>query len=120
MVRPRIHERHGSKKITFKREQEAFLAACKAFGFADQSSLIRAALDAFLKETKRKQRRAQITRKAGELAALYGRNTDLTAFAAIDGDDFYESSGHLGNRTEPHNRRRDSESASSGDHIRYS
>jgi hypothetical protein len=37
------------KKITIKREQEAFLAACKNFGFADQSSLIRAALDVFIK-----------------------------------------------------------------------
>jgi hypothetical protein len=60
------------KKITIKREQEAFLAACREFGFADQSSLIRAALDDFIKETKRKQRRALITQKAGELAALYG------------------------------------------------
>ena len=104
------------KKITIKREQEAFLTACRKFGFADQSSLIRAALDDFIKETKRKQRRAQITRKAGELAALYGQNPDLTAFTAIDGDDFYEASGHLGNRPKPHNWSRDSESASSSDH----
>ena len=104
------------KKITIKREQEAFLAACRKFGFADQSSLIRAALDDFMNETKRKQRRAQITRKAGELAALYGQNADLTAFFAIDGDDFYEASGHLENRPESRNRSRDSESASGSDH----
>jgi len=30
----------------------AFLSACKKFGFADQSSLIRAALDDFIKEKK--------------------------------------------------------------------
>jgi len=76
------------KKISIKREQEAFLAACKKFGFADQSSLVRTALDNFIKETKKKQRRDQITRKAGELAALYDQNADLTAFTAIDGDDF--------------------------------
>jgi hypothetical protein len=104
------------KKITIKREQEAFLATCKKIGFADQSSLIRAALDDFIKETIRKQRRAQITRKAGELAALYGQHADLTAFTAIDGDDFYEASGDLGNRPESHNRGRDSESASGCDH----
>jgi Arc/MetJ-type ribon-helix-helix transcriptional regulator len=95
------------KKITIKREQETFLAAYKKYGFADQSSLIRAALDDFIKETKRKQRRAQITRKAEELAALYCNSADLIAFSAIDGDDFYEASGHLGNRTEPHNWSRD-------------
>jgi Arc/MetJ-type ribon-helix-helix transcriptional regulator len=104
------------KKITIKREQEAFLAACKNFGFADQSSLIRAALDDFIKETKRKQRRAQITRKAGELAALYGQYSNLIAFTAIDGDDFYEASGHLGNSPEPHNWSRDSENPSGSDH----
>ena len=80
------------KKITIKQEQVAFLSACKKFGFADQSSLIRAALDDFIKETKRKHRRAQISRKAGELASLYGQHTDLTAFTAIDGDDFHEAS----------------------------
>lgn len=71
------------KKITIKREQETILAAYKKFGFADQSSLIRAALDDFIKETKRKQRRAQITRKAEELAALYCNSADLIAFSAI-------------------------------------
>ena len=76
------------KKITVKKEQEAFLAACKEFGFPDQSSLVRAALDDFIKETKRKQRRAQISQKAEELASLYHQNADLTAFTTIDGDDF--------------------------------
>ena len=76
------------KKITIKKEQEAFLAACKEFGFSDQSSLVRAALDDFIKETKRKHRRAQISKKAEELASLYDQDADLTAFTAIDGDEF--------------------------------
>jgi len=50
--------------------------------------MIMAALDNFIKETKRRQRRAQISQKAGELAALYAHHSDLTAFTAIDGDDF--------------------------------
>lgn len=104
------------KKITINREQEAFLSSCKNFGFADQSSMVRTALDVFMKETKRKQRRSQIKRKAGELAALYGQHTELTALTAIDGDDFYETSGHLGNRPESHNRSRNSENASGSNH----
>jgi hypothetical protein len=104
------------KKISIKPEQEAFLATFRKFGFADQSSMIRAALDNFIKGTKRKQRRSQITQKAGELAALYGHHTDLTAFTAIDGDDFYEAGGYLGNRPESCNRSGDPESASGGDH----
>ena len=103
------------KKITIKPEQEAFLAACKEFGFTDQSSLVRAALDDFMKEIKRKQRRAQIKRKAVELAALYDQDSDLTAFTAIDGDDFYEASGHLGNKPEPHNWSGNSESTPRSD-----
>ena len=79
------------KKITIKKEQGIFLTACKEFGFTDQSSLVRAALDVFIEETKRKQRRAKISQKAGELAALYNEDSDLTAFTKIDGDDFHET-----------------------------
>ncbi len=84
------------KKFSIKRDQEAFLAACKALGSANQSSLVRAALDSFIRETKRKQRRLQIARKAAELAVLYNQDSELTAFSAIDGDDFYEAGGDLG------------------------
>ena len=76
------------KKITINKEQETFLAACKDLGFADQSSLVRAALDDFINETKREQRRAQISQKAGELVALYDQDADMTVFTTIDGDDF--------------------------------
>ena len=79
------------KKITIKKEQGAFLSACKEFGFADQSSLVREALDVFIKETKLKQRRAKISQKAGELAVLYDEDVDLTVFSTIDGDDFHET-----------------------------
>ena len=79
------------KKITIKREQGVFLAGCREFGFSDQSSLVRAALDVFIKEAKRKQRRAKIFKKAGELAALYNEDADLTVFTTIDGEDFHET-----------------------------
>ena len=84
------------KKITIKQEQAAFLAACKEFGFADQSSLVRTALDDFIKENKRKQRRLRIAQKAKEIVELYVLDTELTAFTAIDGDDVYEPGGNLG------------------------
>jgi hypothetical protein len=74
------------KKITIKKEQETFLTACKEFGFADQSSLVRAALDDFIKHVKRTQRREQISQKANELADIYDRDPEITVFAAIDGD----------------------------------
>ena len=80
------------KKITLKKEQAAFLAACKEFGFTDQSTMVRAALDVFIKEIKRRHRRTNISQKATELAALYSEDSDLTAFTAIDGDVFHETS----------------------------
>lgn len=79
------------KKITLNKTHGDFLAACKKFGFTDQSSMVRAALDAFLKEIKRKQRRTKILQKAEELTVLYGEGKDLTAFTIIDGDDLYET-----------------------------
>ena len=79
------------KKITLKKEQGAFLAACKEFGFTDQSTLVRAALDVFIKEIKRKQRRNIMSQKARELVTLYDEDTDLTVFTTIDGDAFHET-----------------------------
>ena len=78
------------KKISFDRKQAAFLAACKDFGFEDQSSLVRTAVDDFMREMKRRRLRSQIAAKAAELLDLYCNDEELTAFTAIDGDDFYE------------------------------
>ena len=80
------------KKITLKKEQGAFLATCKKFGFSDQSSMVRAALDVFIKEIERKRRRDKISQKVKELAALYNEDTNLTVFSTIDGDNFLETS----------------------------
>ncbi|MCK5682082.1 hypothetical protein KAI46_14860 [bacterium] len=80
------------KKIILKKEQGAFLATCKKFGFADQSSMVRAALDVFIKEIERKRRRDKISQKVKELAALYNEDTNLTVFSTIDGDNFLETS----------------------------
>jgi len=80
------------KKITLKQEHAAFLSACKEFGFSDQSTMVRAALDIFIKDIKRKRRRAKISKKAEELATLYNEAADLTSFTTIDGDDFHETS----------------------------
>lgn len=85
-------EKMIQKKITIKKEQGAFLATCKKFGFSDQSSMVRAALDAFIKEIERKRRRDKISQKAKELASLYYEDTSLTVFTAIDGDDLHEAS----------------------------
>ena len=83
------------KKISVNREQAAFLEACRQFGFADQSSLVRTALDDFMKAVKRNQRRFQMKKKALEMIGLYVSDPELTAFTAIDGDDVYEPGGNL-------------------------
>jgi len=43
-----------------------------------------------MKEMKRRRLRSQIAAKAAELLDLYCTDEELTAFTAIDGDDFYE------------------------------
>jgi len=80
------------KKITLKKEQGAFLAACKEYGFSDQSTLVREALDIFIKSIKREQQRTKISKKAKELAKLYSEDSELTTFTTIDGDVFHETS----------------------------
>jgi hypothetical protein len=86
------------KKVTIRQEHAAFLAAHKDLGFTDQSSLVRNALDDFIKETRRRQRRSMILQKANELVDLYVEDSELTEFTAIDGDELYEAGGNMGDK----------------------
>lgn len=76
------------KKFSINREQEQFLETCKQWGFSDQSSLVREALNRLMKELKVKKRKSLMADKARELAAEYTADKELTAFTDLDAEDF--------------------------------
>ena len=76
------------KKISISAEQNEFLEDYRQWGFTDQSSIVREALDQFIKEVKRKQRRSQMAEKAKELLSDYKSSKELTAFTELDNEDF--------------------------------
>jgi metal-responsive CopG/Arc/MetJ family transcriptional regulator len=76
------------KKISISLEQKQFLENYKQWGFTDQSSIIRKALNQLIKELKTKQRKSQMAQKARELFPDYTTDKELTLFTDLDGEDF--------------------------------
>lgn len=76
------------KKISISPEQKQFLENYRQWGFSDQSSIIREALDQFIKELKIKQRKSQMAQKARELFSDYTTDKELTPFTDLDSENF--------------------------------
>jgi len=76
------------KKFSISSEQKQFLENYRQWGFSDQSSIVREALNQFIKESKEKQRKSLMVQKALELLPDYSRDQELTSFTNLDGDDF--------------------------------
>ena len=76
------------KKISISPEQKQFLENYRQWGFTDQSSIVREALNQFIKELKTKKRKSQMARKARELFSDYKTDEELTTFTDLDGEDF--------------------------------
>ena len=76
------------KKISISSEQKQFLENYKQWGFTDQSSIVREALNKFIKELKTKQRKSQMAQKARQLLSDYTTDKELTIFTDLDGEDF--------------------------------
>jgi len=76
------------KKISISSEQKLFLENYRQWGFTDQSSIVREALNQFIKELKTKQRKRQMAQKARQLLSDYTTDKELTTFTDLDSEDF--------------------------------
>lgn len=76
------------KKFSISLEQKKLLENFRQWGFSDQSSIVREALDRFIKELKIKERKRLMTQKAQELLPDYRQDKELVAFTDLDGEDF--------------------------------
>ena len=77
----------NQKKFTISNDQKEFLEDFKKWGFSDQSSIVREALDHFMTELKAKKYKDTMAKKAQELLALYSKDKEITIFTALDGED---------------------------------
>jgi hypothetical protein len=68
------------KKFSISIEQKRFLENYQRWGYSDQSSIVRAALDSFIKEQEAAERKSLMKKKAQELSADYQENGGLTKF----------------------------------------
>ncbi len=77
------------KKFSINVNQKEFLADYKKWGFSDQSSIVREALDRFIREIRTRERKALMKKKANELLPDYTDDKELTVLTDLDGEDFF-------------------------------
>ena len=76
------------KKFSINVNQKEFLADYKKWGFSDQSSIVREALDRFMREIKTRERKDLMKKKANELLPDYVDDEELTVLTDLDGENF--------------------------------
>ena len=76
------------KKFSINVNQKEFLADYKKWGFSDQSSIVREALDRFIWEIRTRERKNLMKKKANELLPDYADDKELTVLADLDGEVF--------------------------------
>ena len=76
------------KKFSIGIEQIKFLENYKKWGFSDQSSIVREALDRYIKEVKSQHQKRLMEQKSRELLSHYLEDKELTSLSDLDSEDF--------------------------------
>jgi metal-responsive CopG/Arc/MetJ family transcriptional regulator len=72
------------KKFSISIEQKRFLENYRRWGYSDRSSIVRDALNSFIKELEAAERKIKMKKKAQELSSDYKENGRLTVFSKVD------------------------------------
>ena len=72
------------KKFSISVEQKRFLENYRRWGYSDRSSIVRDALNSFMKELETVERKTVMKKKAQELSSDYKENGILTVFSKVD------------------------------------
>lgn len=78
----------SQKKFSINSEQKQFLENYREWGFSDQSSMVREALNRLIKDLRKNKQKKQMAQKARELVSEYNTDKELTAFTDLDCEDF--------------------------------
>jgi metal-responsive CopG/Arc/MetJ family transcriptional regulator len=71
------------KKFSISVEQKRFLENYRRWGYSDRSSIVRDALNSFIKELETDERKTIMKKKAQELSSDYKENGRLTVFSKV-------------------------------------
>ena len=71
------------KKFSISIEQKRFLENYRRWGYSDRSSIVRDALNSFMKELEAAERKTLMKKKAQELSSDY-KDGRLTVFSKVD------------------------------------
>ena len=71
------------KKFSISVEQKLFLENYRRWGYSDRSSIVRDALDVFMRELEVAERKTIMKKKAQELSSDYKENGRLTVFSKV-------------------------------------
>ena len=71
------------KKFSISVEQKRFLENYRRWGYSDRSSIVRDALNIFMRERETAERRTIMKKKAQELSSDYKENGRLTVFSKV-------------------------------------
>ena len=72
------------KKFSISLEQKRFLENYRRWGYSDRSSIVRDALNTFMRELESAERKTKMKKKAQELSSDYKENGRLTVFSKVD------------------------------------
>ena len=72
------------KKFSISLEQKRFLENYRRWGYSDRSSIVRDALNTFMRELESAERKTIMKKKAKELSSDYKENGRLTVFSKVD------------------------------------
>ena len=72
------------KKFSISVEQKRFLENYRRWGYSDRSSIVRDALNIFMRELETAERKTIMKKKAKELSSDYKENGRLTVFSKVD------------------------------------
>lgn len=72
------------KKFSISVEQKRFLENYQRWGYSDRSSIVRDALNIFMRELETAERKTIMKKKAQELSSDYKENGRLTVFSKVD------------------------------------
>ena len=71
------------KKFSISVEQKRFLENYRKWGYSDRSSIVRDALNIFMRELETAERKTIMKKKAQELSSDYKENGRLTVFSKV-------------------------------------
>ena len=79
----KIMRKLTQKKFSISVEQKRFLENYRRWGYSDRSSIVRDALNIFMKELETAERKTMMKKKAHELSSDYKENGRLTVFSKV-------------------------------------